>query len=66
VLVSTAVPEAVEKIARDHGVEAVRIGVTMKARLRIDHNAVTVVDCAIDLLRAAQGDALENQLAVHA
>jgi phosphoribosylformylglycinamidine synthase len=66
VLVSTAVPEAVEKIARDHGVEAVRIGVTMKARLRIDHNAVTVVDCAIDELRAAQGDALENQLAVHA
>jgi phosphoribosylformylglycinamidine synthase len=62
ILVSTAVPEVVERIARDHGVEAVRIGVTMKETLRIDHNHVTLVDCGIGRLRAAREDALENQL----
>jgi phosphoribosylformylglycinamidine synthase len=64
ILVSTAVPEVVEKIAQDHGVDALRIGVTMKEKLRIDHNSVTLVDCAISTLRKAQDDALEEQLAV--
>jgi len=62
ILVSTAAPAVVERIARDHGVEAVRIGVTMKERLRIDHNDVTMVDLAIDRLRAAREDALEDLL----
>ena len=62
ILVSTAVPEVVERIARDHGIEAVRIGVTIKERLRIDHNAVTVVDLAIERLREARENALEGQL----
>jgi phosphoribosylformylglycinamidine synthase len=62
VLVSTAAPKEVEKIARDHGVEAVRIGVTMKERLRIDHKGVTVIDLAIGRLREAREDALEDQL----
>jgi phosphoribosylformylglycinamidine synthase len=62
ILVSTATPEAVEKIARDNGVEAVRIGVTMKEKLRIDHNSVTLIDCAIGKLREARENALENQL----
>ncbi len=64
VLVSTATPEAVEKIAREHNVEALRIGVTMKEELRIDLNGVTVVDVAIDKLRDARENALEQQLAV--
>jgi phosphoribosylformylglycinamidine synthase II len=62
ILVSTSVPEVVEKIARDHGVDVVRIGVTMKEKLRIDHNDVTLVDCAIDRLLKAREDALEDQL----
>jgi phosphoribosylformylglycinamidine synthase II len=62
ILVSTAVPELVERIARDHSVEAVRIGVTIKERLRIDHNEVTMVDLAIERLREAREDALEELL----
>jgi phosphoribosylformylglycinamidine synthase II len=62
ILVSTVTPEAVERIARDHNVEAVRIGVTMKEKLRIDHNSVTVVDLATDRLREARENALENLL----
>ena len=64
ILVSTPTPEAIEKIARKHGVDAVRIGVTMKASLRIDHNEVTLVDCPIDRLREVWANALENQLTV--
>jgi phosphoribosylformylglycinamidine synthase len=64
IVVSTAVPEAVERIARQHGVDAVRIGVTMKGELRIDLNGVTAVDLAIDRLRDARENALESQLAV--
>jgi phosphoribosylformylglycinamidine synthase len=62
ILVSTAVPEAVETIAREHNVEAVRIGVTIKEKLQIDHNSVTLIDCAISKLREARENALEDQL----
>jgi phosphoribosylformylglycinamidine synthase len=62
ILVSTAVPEAVERIARGHNVEAVRIGVTMKMGLRIDHNSVTLVDSPVDRLRSVWENALEEQL----
>jgi phosphoribosylformylglycinamidine synthase subunit PurL len=62
ILVSTSAPEIVERIARDHGVGAVRIGVTMKEELRIDLNGVTVVDCAVGRLREARENALEGQL----
>jgi phosphoribosylformylglycinamidine synthase len=62
VLVSTAAPEVVEKIGRDHNVEVLRIGVTIKERLRIDHNDVTLVDLAITRLLEAREDALEDQL----
>jgi phosphoribosylformylglycinamidine synthase subunit PurL len=62
ILVSTAVPEAVERIARGHNVEAVRIGVTMKMGLRIDHNSVTLIDTPVDRLRSVWENALEEQL----
>ena len=62
ILVSTATPGAVERIAREHNIEAARIGVTMKEKLRIDHNSVTVVDCAIDTMHEARENALENLL----
>jgi len=62
IVVSTNAPEIIERIAQNHGVEAVRIGVTMKKELRIDLNGVTVVDCAVSRLREARENALEGQL----
>jgi phosphoribosylformylglycinamidine synthase len=62
ILVSTAVPESVERVARAHGVEAARIGVTMKAGLRIDHSSVTLIDVPVERLRGVSENALENQL----
>ncbi len=66
ILVSTAQAQQVEKIARDHGVEALRIGVTMKKWLRIGNDSVTWIDCPIEEIRDIWSNALENQLAVHA
>jgi phosphoribosylformylglycinamidine synthase subunit PurL len=63
VLVSTAVPEQVERIARDQGVEILRLGVTMKAGLRIDVNTVTLIDLRVDQLRQVSENALEGHLA---
>jgi phosphoribosylformylglycinamidine synthase len=62
IVVSTATPEIVERIARDHNIEALRIGVTIKEGLRIDLNNVTVIDCAIGKLREARENALEGYL----
>ncbi len=62
ILVSTAAPEAVERVARKHGVEAARIGATMKARLLIDQGSVTLIDSPVDRLREVSENALESQL----
>ena len=63
VLVSTATPEAVEKIAAQHKVGCDRIGVTMKGRLRIDNHSTTWVDSPVDRLREVWDKALEGLLA---
>jgi phosphoribosylformylglycinamidine (FGAM) synthase-like enzyme len=63
ILVSTADPEAVEEIARRHGVACPRIGATMKERLRIDHHSATWVDSPVDRLREVWENALEDLLA---
>ena len=63
ILVSTAIPEMVERIAREYGVEAVRIGVTMKERLRIGDGSVTWIDSPVDRLRQVWENALAEQLA---
>jgi phosphoribosylformylglycinamidine synthase len=63
ILVSTAVPETVARIAREHSVEAVRIGVTMKERLRIGDGSVTLIDSPVDRLRQVWENALAEQLA---
>src|SRR5262249_51638556 len=65
VLVSTAEPHKVEKIARDHGVEALPIGVTMKEWLRISNDSMTWIDCSIQQIRDVWSGSLENQLAAH-
>jgi phosphoribosylformylglycinamidine synthase len=50
VLLSTAKPEQVEDIAERHGVEVLRIGVTLKGRVRIASPASTLIDCEIEHL----------------
>jgi phosphoribosylformylglycinamidine synthase len=66
VLISTNSPEAVEKIAQTNNVECVRLGVTMKERLKIDDKTKTLVDCPIRNLSEVWENALEGMLhAVH-
>jgi phosphoribosylformylglycinamidine synthase len=67
VLVSTTHPEAVEQIAREHGIVCERIGVTIKERLRIDNHSATWVESPGGRLREVWDNALEGLLApVHA
>ena len=63
ILISTDVPQVVEQIARQHNVEAVRIGVTMKERLRIGDGSVTWVDSLVDRLKQVWENALAEMLA---
>jgi phosphoribosylformylglycinamidine synthase II len=63
ILVSSLHPEAVEDIARRHGVACLRIGATIKERLRIDHHSATWVDSPVDRLREVWENALEELLA---
>ena len=62
ILVSTSNPEAIEKIARAHGVEAIRIGATMKGRLQIANRSVTWVNSELKGLRQPWDTALANLL----
>jgi phosphoribosylformylglycinamidine synthase len=62
VIVSTAEPDVVRRIAMHWGVDALKIGVTMKEALRIDLNGVTVIDLATGKLRQARENALEGSL----
>ena len=67
ILVSTAVPEAVEEIARKYNVEALRIGVTINTELRIGDGSVTWIDSPVDRLKQVWENALAEQLTpVHA
>jgi phosphoribosylformylglycinamidine (FGAM) synthase-like enzyme len=63
ILVSTAAPKVIERIASDHGVEAQRIGVTMKERLRISNGSMTWIDCPVQQLRDVWENALSEKLA---
>ena len=63
ILVSTAVPEAVEEIARKHNVAALRLGVTMNTGLRIGDGSLTWIDSPVDRLKQVWENALAEQLA---
>ncbi len=63
ILVSTQVPEQIERIAKNHGVEALRIGVTMKERLQIGNGSVNWIDCPVTRLQEVRESALESHLA---
>ena len=62
ILISTNSPEAVEKIAKTNNVECVRLGVTMKERLKIDDKTKTLVDCPVAQLIEVWENALEGML----
>ena len=65
ILISTASPEAVEKIARDNNIECLRLGVTMKEKLQISNGSTTAtpwVDCRVEVLREVWENALESLL----
>jgi phosphoribosylformylglycinamidine synthase len=62
ILFSTSEPENVLAIAQKNGVEAVRIGVTMKERLRIDCDSKTLIDCNLTELREPWETSLEQIL----
>jgi len=66
ILISTASPEAVEKIAHDNNIECLRLGVTMKEKLQISNGSRTTaapwIDCRVEVLREVWENALENLL----
>jgi phosphoribosylformylglycinamidine synthase len=62
VLISTADPEAVERIAAAHGVEAARIGVTLKEELIIRRRGQALVAAGVSALRETWAGALEKAL----
>jgi phosphoribosylformylglycinamidine synthase subunit PurL len=62
ILVSTDCPEAVEKVALSHNVECVRIGVTMKERLRIGNSTMNWIDCSVQQLTQTHSDSFEDRI----
>jgi phosphoribosylformylglycinamidine synthase len=62
ILLSTMQPENVLSIARKNGVEAPRIGVTIKERLRINCDSLTLLDCDLKELRQPWETSLERML----
>ncbi|HEX5228185.1 MAG TPA: AIR synthase-related protein, partial [Bryobacteraceae bacterium] len=62
VIVATREPEKVIEIARRFSVDAPRIGVTMKERLRIDYDSKNLLDCELTELRQPWETSLERLL----
>jgi len=62
VLISTAQPEQVARIARKHNIQAPVIGATMKGGIKIRVGGNLLVDCDLRSLRAAWEGALEKAL----
>ncbi len=62
ILVSTAEPEHVLSIAQKNNVEAVKIGVTVEARVLVRNQDKVLIDSRVDELRAIWDKALEHLL----
>jgi len=61
ILISTAQPDQVERIAARHGVEVLRLGHTRRGALRIRRRRL-LVDCSVDELRRPWESALPEAL----
>ncbi len=64
VLISTANPDEVERIAASHGVESLRIGGTIEVALRIGDDSGAWIDVPVDRLRESWERGLEALLHV--
>jgi len=62
ILIATSQAENVFSIAHKNSVEAPRIGVTMRERLRIDYGSKTLLDCDLTELRQPWETSLERLL----
>jgi phosphoribosylformylglycinamidine synthase len=62
ILITTAHPDAVAQIAKTKAVESVVIGVTMNARLRIQHGDRTIIDVATADLKQTFENSLPHLL----
>ena len=62
ILIATSRPEKVVEIAQNYGLEAPRIGVTMKERLQIDCGQLTLLDCDLTEVRHPWETSLERLL----
>jgi phosphoribosylformylglycinamidine synthase II len=62
IVISTAQPDRVERIAARHGVEVLRLGHTVRGALRIRQRGRLLVDCSVEQLRRPWESALEEAL----
>jgi phosphoribosylformylglycinamidine synthase len=62
ILLSTSRPEDVLEIARNEGIEAPQIGVTIKERLQISNRSEWLVDCSLSDLKEPWEKSLETRL----
>ncbi|HUS05512.1 MAG TPA: phosphoribosylformylglycinamidine synthase subunit PurL [Bryobacteraceae bacterium] len=62
ILISTDNAAGIEQIARKHGVEALKIGVTLKEKVVIRNRAASLLNCDLDSLRQLWEGSLEKLL----
>jgi phosphoribosylformylglycinamidine synthase II len=62
VLISTAKPAEVERLAAEHGVEALRVGRTVPGRVAVRRRGAGLLDCELRVVKTAWAGALETAL----
>jgi phosphoribosylformylglycinamidine synthase len=62
ILISTAAPDQVQRVARQHGVEAPLLGATIEGGIRIRNHGEILLDCPIQRLRGCWEGGLERAL----
>jgi phosphoribosylformylglycinamidine synthase len=62
ILLSTSRPEEVQRIAREHSVDAPLVGTTVAGKFSITNRGRTLVDCEVGELRSLWEGALERAL----
>jgi len=62
ILISTGEPEKIEQIAREFGVQADRVGVTIEGRIEIGNRSKTLISSPIAEMKSAWENSLEQML----